>query len=303
MPKIVVTQNLGLNEEEKARLNKLGEVKYYDNLPKSVDEWFDRCKDADIICSGHLGFASDKLYELKDKFFSVPLVGVGFLKLNKMKERNIVVSNSPACNMEAVSEWIIAMILNLFRNLLGYINNVNLPVGITPKPNLGLAGKNITILGKGNIGSRVGKICESLEMNVKYFKRGDDLLESIKNADVVIDVLSLNPSTRNLLDKKFFNSFKKGSFFVTITSPEIEDTEAMLKALDGGIIAGVAMDGGAIQVGKADDPFYIRLATHPKVLATPHIAYNTDVTDRKGNQMMIDNIEAYLKGSSINLVQ
>lgn len=76
----------------------------------------------------------------------------------------------------------------------------------------------------------------------------------------------------------------------------------MLEALDKNILAGVAIDCGSIQVGKADDPFYIRLSKHSKILVTPHIAYNTDVTDRKGNRIMIDNIEAYLKGNPINLV-
>jgi len=53
----------------------------------------------------------------------------------------------------------------------------------------GLAGKNVTVLGKGNIGSRVGKLCEAFDMNVSYFKRGDNLLETVKNADFVANCL------------------------------------------------------------------------------------------------------------------
>jgi phosphoglycerate dehydrogenase-like enzyme len=302
MQKIVVTQDLGLNKDERERLNKLGEVKYYEDLPNSPEEWLERCKEADVICTGSFGLKTDKLYELENKFFSVPIVGASFLNLEKMKEKNILVSRAPGCNKEAVSEWIVAMILNLFRKLPYYINNLDLPVGITPKPDKGLMGKKITILGKGNIGSRVGKICEALEMDISYFKRNDNLLDSIKDADVVVDALTLNEETTGLLNKEFFNSFKNGSYFITVTSPKIYDLEVMLESLDNNILAGVATDCGSIQVGKADDPLYIRLAEHPKVLATPHIAYNTDVTDRQGNKIMIDNVEAYLKGTPINLV-
>jgi phosphoglycerate dehydrogenase-like enzyme len=147
----------------------------------------------------------------------------------------------------------------------------------------------------------VGKICESLEMEVSYFKEGDNLLNSVKDADVIINTLSNNPTTQGLLDKKFFNSFKKGAYFVSVTSSQIYDIDALLSALDKNI-ASAAIDAGQIQVGDTDDPFYRRLLKHPRILATPHIAYNSDTTARVGNDMMIDNIEAYLAGKPTNLV-
>ncbi|MFA5023541.1 MAG: 2-hydroxyacid dehydrogenase [Patescibacteria group bacterium] len=297
--KIVVPQELDLNKEEKERLNKLGEVTYYDHYAATPEEWLKRCQGADIICTGRFGF-TEKVYELENVFISLPLVGTGFLDLEKLKARNIKVARCPGCNKEAVSEWIIAMILNLFRGLPNDINN--LEVTDRPEPTKGLTGKKITILGKGNIGSRVGKICKALEMKVKYFKRGDDLIKSIKKADVVVNTLSLNPSTVGLLNKNFFNSFKPGSYFITVTSEKIYDLEELLEALDKNILAGLANDCGSSGFADVSDPFYVRLAKHPKVLATPHIAHHTDVTARNGNKIMIDNIEAYLKGEPINLI-
>lgn len=300
MNKIVVTQDLGLNEEEREKLNKLGEVKYYEDLPKTPEEWLKRCKGADVICSGKFGLKL-KYQELENTFLSLPFVATDFLNRDILKERNIKVSNCPGCNKEAVSEWIIAMILNLLRDLPNWINKKE--SDSIPKETKGLVGKNITILGKGNVGSRVGKICEALEMNVKYFTKNDNLIESIKDSDVVVDTLGSNETTKGLLNKEFFNSFKNGSYFVTVTSPKIYDAEAMIEALDKNILAGVASDCASIQVGDVNDPFYTKLANHPKILATSHIAYNTDVTDRKASKMMIDNIEAYLKGIPINLVE
>lgn len=299
MKKIVVTQDLGLNKEERERLNKLGEVKYYEDLPKTPEEWLERCKGADVVCSGKFGLKL-KYQELENTFLSLPFVVTDFLDRDILKERNMKVSNCPGCNKEAVSEWVVAMILNLLRDLPNWINKKE--SDIIPKETKGLIGKNITILGKGNVGSRVGKICEALEMKVKYFTKNANLIESIKDADVVADTLGSNETTQGLLDEEFFNSFKKGSYFITVTSPKIYDAEAMIEALDNNILAGVASDCASIQVGDVNDPFYIKLANHPKVLATPHIAYNTDATDRKASKMMIDNIEAYLEGRAINLV-
>lgn len=40
-----------------------------------------------------------------------------------------------------------------------------------------------------------------------------------------------------------------------------------------------------------------------EIVATPHIAHNSDITDRVGGEMVINNIEAWLKGKPVNLVE
>lgn len=298
--KIVIPQDLNLNEEERSRLNKLGEVEFYEDLAASPDEWLVRCKEANIICTGKFGL-KQKVYDLQNVFISLPFVGTDFLDLEKLKAKNIKVARCPGCNKEAVSEWIVFMILNLLRGFQNFINKTDLE---TRRPGVvrGLGGKDITILGKGNIGSRVGEICQVLGMKISYFEKGGDLRRSIKGADVVVNALSSNPSTKSLLDEEFFKAFKPGSYFITVTSSEIYDVKAVLHALDNNILAGVANDCGSIQFGDVQDENYLKFAKHPKVLATPHIAHNSDVTDRTGNKMMIDNIEAYLNGKPINLI-
>lgn len=301
MKKIIVTQEMDFSPDQRERLKKLGDVTFYDDRAKSPEEWLERCKGADVICSGIFG-VRQKIHELANVFVSLPFVGVGWIDKENLKKNNIAVSNSPGCNKDAVSEWIIAMMLNLLRELPGFIRTTNLPKGELPKIKLSLTGKKVCILGKGNIGSRVGKICEAFDMKVAYFRRGNDLYKSVKDADVVVDCLGSEKGTEGILDKKFFSSLKKGSYFITVTGPKICDVDAMLEALDKEILAGAAHDAGGIQVGDVYDPFYQKLLKHPRVLITPHIAYNTDVTARVSNDMMIDNVEAWLKDKPINLV-
>jgi len=297
--KIIVAQDLDLNQIEKTELQKLGTVKFYDDLAVTHDQWLERCRDADIICTGKFGF-KQKYQELNNVFISLPFVGTGFLDPEILKRNNITVSRCPGCNKDAVSEWIIAMTLNLFRNLPHLINNLE-PI-TQRRPSLGLTGKIATILGPGNIGSRVGKILETLDMEVNYFNRNDNLLASTKNADLVINTLASNSETEGLLDQDFFSSLKPGSFFVTVTGSKVWDVDALISAIDQDVLAGAAVDCGSIQVRDTQDPFYLKLAKHPKVLTTPHIAFNTDVTDRTSNKMMIENIVSYLSGKTINQV-
>ena len=297
--KIVVTKDIGLLPDQIERLKSLGDVKIYNGLPKTYDEWLERCKDMDIICTGKFGL-KQKYQDLKNVFISLPFVGVGFFDKDILKKNNITVSNSPGCNKDAVSEWVMCMLLNLFRKFPSFLRVRDLN---GPKVTQGLNNKKVCILGKGNIGSRVGKLCEAFDMVVSYFKRGDDLVELVKDADVTVNCLTTNDSTVGLLNKTFFNSFKKSSFFVSVADYIIYDVDALFNALDENTIAGAAIDAMGIQVGDTSDPFYKKLLSHPKVLATPHIAWASDFSKKLGADMMIDNIEAWLKGKPINLVK
>lgn len=296
--KIVVVQKMDLFPDQIKRLKSLGEVKIYQDMPKNADDWLSRCQNADIICSDKFGL-KERIYELKNVFISLPFVGVGWIDKGKIRDRGIVVSRSPGCNKVAVSEWIAGMMLNLLRKLPQSINATNTK---NFERTSSLKNKTVCILGKGNVGFRVGKICEAFEMNVIYFQRNDNLIEKARQADVIVNTLSQNSTTENLLDRNFFFSLKQGSYYIDVAVGKIIDSEAMIKSLNENILAGVATDVGGAQVGGISDSHYLKLAKHPKIFVTPHIAYKTDNTARVGYDMMIDNIEAWLKGRSINLV-
>ena len=301
MKKIVITHDLGLSSEDMNRLKSLGDIVVYDSRPGSTDEWLNRTKDADIICSGISGL-KEGYKNLKDVFISIPMVGYSYLDKDILEKNNIKVSNSPGCNKDAVAEWITGMIINLLRDMIFFINNDDLPKDKAPRAGLGLVGRKILILGTGNIGTRVGEICESLKMNVSFFKRGDNLLDRVINQEIIVNCLSTNDSSENLLNKDFFKALEKESFFISVSNNKVYDSEAMFEALDNNIIKAAAIDDGTMPAGLTDDTYYQKLLKHPKILATPHIAYNTDYTDKLGNKIMIDNIESYLNGKPINLI-
>lgn len=290
-----------LPEQEK-RIKNLGETTIYNSLPNSPEEWLERCRGADVICSGKYGL-KEKIYQNKNSFYSLPFVAVGWLEKSKLKENNITVSYCPGCNSHAVSEWIISMTFLLLRKFHKLINTTFLENQSGSADYLGLANKSACILGKGHIGSKVGKVYESLGIQTNYFGREDSLIERVKNCDIIVNTLSSNPTTNGLLDKNFFTYLKKGSFFITVTSSKIYDSEAMIDAVKHGLLAGVADDCGSILPGDYEDPYYKKLIKIPNVLATPHISYQSDVTTKTSNDMMIDNVEAWINGKPINLFE
>ena len=299
MTKIVCVQPLQLFPDQQARLEALGKVTYYNERTGNADEWLERTKGNDVVLSGVFGIV-DKWQELHDTFVSLPFVGVSWADPRILKEHNVTISNSPGCNKHAVAEWIMGMLLMMTRELDKYLNIKDMPFNKMPPAGFGLPGKKLVILGKGNIGLCVGDAGKAFGMEVDYFQRGDELLSKVKDADVIVDCLSSKPETQDLLNAKFFNSLKGSVYFVTVSAGKVLDVDAMFAALDNGKLKLAAHD--SFLAGDTSNDLYQKILNHPKVYATPHIAYNTDITDRTGNDIMIDNVEAWINGKPINVV-
>jgi glycerate dehydrogenase len=299
--KIVIAGIKSLNDDQINRINRLGEIIYHKDIPSNKEEKFSKLKDADVIC-GETDFIMDVIYDLKDKLISLPFVGVGFLDLDKLTKNNVKIANSPGCNKLAVSEWIISMMLILSRKLRKYMNIKKVDESDFMESMSGLAGKKVTILAKGNIGSKVGDICNSLEMEVDYFTRGDNLLEKVKNADFIVNTLSRNKETENFLDKAFFSSLKNNVYFISITDTNIFNIDAFRDALSSNKIAGAAIDPAGESIFNTDNDFYREFISNEKVIVTPHIAFHNDMTLKTANDIMIDNVEAWVNNSPINIV-
>jgi phosphoglycerate dehydrogenase-like enzyme len=302
--KIVVTNNWNYTEEQKERLNKLGDTTWYEGMPKSKEEYLVRVKGADVICSGTAGL-KESYVDLKDVFVTVAFVSVAFIEnLDVLKQNNVQLSNSPGANRHAVAEWIMTMALLLMRELAGAINKeetYRVDGGVPPMTQ-GLAGNKMTILGKGNVGKQVANLAQAFDMDVSFFTRGDNLYQAVQATDIVVDTLSSNSLTTKLLDEKFFQAMKEGSYFVSVTRSEIIDQNALLDALDSDHLAGAATDCGDALVGDTEDSIYQKYQKHPKVLATPHIAYSSIMSEKTGADIMIDNVEAFINGKPQNLV-
>lgn len=301
--KIVVTNNQDMTVQQTKRLDSLGDVVYYNSLPASAEEFLKRVEGADIICSGTAGL-KDAYTNLKNVYVTVAFVSTAFVDAKLMRRNGVLLSNAPGVNRHAVAEWIIAMMLLLSRNLLDAIGRTESyrKNGALPPVHPGLAGCNLTILGKGNVGTRVAEVASSLGMHVSFYSHEDDLHTAVTNADAVVDALSENPTSHKLLNDDFFAAMKPGSIFVTVSRSAVLDEDALLHHINNGHLAGAASDCGGILVGDTDDPLYNKLLHHPRILVTPHIAYSTEMSVRIGVDVMIDNVEAYINGSPQNLV-
>lgn len=297
MKKITITGAIPFADEQMARLRSLGEVAILTDY-KSASEWLAAVQGADVIISD-----GDYLYEnlenLENVFVTYPYIELGAFDSERLKQKGVFVANAQGGNRDAITEWALWMILSLFRNFPVYLNtHEQKPFTLYTN----LVGKKALVVGAGSIGTTIGEVCKSFKMNVTYFKRGDDLQAASADADLVINALNCNSSSKNLLDEQFFMALKRGSYYVTFARPYTYAIDGVFKSLDAGILAGAGIDCDPEPVFDTTNAFYQKCLAHKNVLVTPHIAFSAKESGANGREMVVQNVEAFLAGKPQNIL-
>ncbi|MEJ5990617.1 NAD(P)-dependent oxidoreductase [Ramlibacter sp. PS3R-8] len=190
----------------------------------------------------------------------------------------VLVTHASPGFANSVAEWIVGAMVSLSRHQADAVHAYR--TGVPPEVRMGreLRGATLGIIGYGVIGRRLGELGAALGMRVVVsdpFAKAVDapatllaLDELLPQADHVACLAPANAQTENLMNAGRFAAMKQDACFINASRGELVDEAALLRALDGGRLAGCAMD-----VGRAPDQMPSpALARHPKVLATPHIA-------------------------------
>lgn len=231
-------------------------------------------------------------------------VGVDNIDLEAVKEKGIVVTNTPGANSVSVAELTIGLIISLARMIPTAVEAIK--KGEWPRiPGLTLAGKVVGLLGFGSIGKNVARRLQGFDCVVIAYDPlydsviGEDLGvqfrlhdEIIREADFLSLHLPLTSDTQGLVNAAFLRQMKPGAFLVNTSRGELIDEEGLLGALTSGQLSGAALDVFAQQPPGKDNP----LLALPQVIATPHMGAHTDgATNAMGWAAMRDCL-AVLRG-------
>lgn len=166
-------------------------------------------------------------------------------------------------------------------------------------PWMELSGKKIGIVGMGRIGSRVAEVAKAFGMEVSYYSTSGTchckdypsvpLERLLSESDVISIHAPLNAATRGLIGKRELSLMKPTAFLVNMGRGGIVDEAALAEAVDGGVIAGAALDVFTAEPLPADHPF-MRMAHPERMRLTPHAAWASK-----------EAMERLLKGIALNI--
>lgn len=212
-------------------------------------------------------------------------VGIDNVDLQAATEFGCLVVNAPTANTVAAAEHGIALIASMARNVPQADASMkagkwqrNKFVGVS------LVGKTLAVMGFGKVGTEVARRAKGLGMHViahdpyapadRARAIGVDLV-SFEEAITVADFLSLHmpltPSTDKIFNDETFSKMKKGARIVNVARGGVIDEDALVKALDAGIVAQAALDVFTVEPPEKDN----KLVNHEKVIVTPHLGAST----------------------------
>ena len=297
MKKIVLAGSFNLSDTQKQRLVSVGEVVSAGEA-SSAEDWLAKVKGADVICSDG-SYLFENLDKLENVFVTYPYIELGAFNAKELEKRGVYVANTRGSNRASIVEWTMFMVLSLFRKFPPLIRITgDVPFERTQS----LVGKKVLIVGKGNIGGEIGRLCEAFGMEIDYFVRGGDLRTQSKRADVVINCLNANSSSKNLLDEAFFAGLKHGAYFVSFVRHYTFDINGVIKAIDNGVLAGAAIDCDPESLFDTKNDFYKKCLSNEKILVTPHVAAVTEQSAANAAEILVQNVEAFLAGTPQNVI-
>jgi D-3-phosphoglycerate dehydrogenase len=172
-----------------------------------------------------------------------------------------------------------------------------------------LRGKCLCLIGFGRIGRRVAELVKPLEMEVMVFdpylpeevevpgvKIVSNLTELLKVADFVSIHCPCTDETRNLIGIEHFKIMKRTAYIINTARGELIQQDALVYALEQGLIAGAGIDTFAVEPATKNNPLW----AFENVVVTPHIAGATKEALRNMGCSAVNNIFRVLEGAEID---
>ena len=260
--------------------------------------------------------------------------GYDHIDIAECKKRGIAVLYVPGYGDNTVAEFTFGLILNLTRKLYQSIDQIKETgsFSLTGLRGVDIKGKTIGIVGTGRIGREVVRIAKGFGMDILAYDPRPDaafaqetrfsyvtLDELFSRSDIISLHCPYNKDTHHLINKTNIGKIKKGAYLVNTARGPIVETEALVEALQKGILAGAGLD-VLEEEGETKDELTILALGHPQqeelktmlenhilmrmpnVLVSPHNAFNSKEALERILAMTLMNIKSYLSGKLQNIV-
>ncbi len=313
------------------RLSPYGEVIFFDEtLNKRVPE----AAELDIASISIRSKVTRPVFDRLPKMQLVATRSTGYehIDIAEATRRGISVVNIPAYGEYTVAEHTFALILALSRNIhRAHIRTMQSDFSLEGLRGFDLKGKTLGVVGAGHIGLHVIKIAIGFGMKILAFDVSPnpfmaevvgfeytDLDTIMRESDIISLHAPYNPKTHHLIDRNALEKVKRGALLINTSRGSLVDTEALVWALDEGILGGAGLDvleGEEFVEEEAEilSTAYsaemlaalVRnhiLARRDNVVITPHIAfYSLEATERIIDTT-IDNIIGFIDGRPQNVI-
>lgn len=283
-----------------------------------ADQVAARLEGATIAITNKVPLTADTLARLPSlKLVAVAATGTDCVDKEACEKHGIRVSNIRGYAVNTVPEHTFALMLALRRNLIAYRDDVL--NGEWQKSGQfcffnhaihDLGGMTLGIIGEGVLGQRVAEIGKAFGMRALFAAhKGRDGLgplytpwdEVLATSDIITIHSPLTPRTRGMLAMEEFRAMTRKPLIINTARGGLVDEDALVRALDEGLISGIGFDVLSGEPPGDDNPL-MRIAKRPNVIVTPHVAWASDEAQQALADQLMDNIARFFLGKPVNVV-
>lgn len=280
------------------------------------DDLIEKIKGVHVLGIRSKTQVTQKVLDAADKLLTVGAfcIGTTQIDLDSCKKKGVVVFNAPYSNTRSVVELAIGQIIMLKRSIFPRSTEIhNGQWNKTAANATEVRGKNLGIIGYGNIGKQLSVLAEGIGMRVYYYDLGDQLalgnaikcntLEDLLN---VSDVVSLhiddNKANKSFIGERELNQMKDGAILINLSRGFVIDIPALAVALKSGKLSGAAVDVYP-EEPRANGEFFTELQGLDNVILTPHIGGSTEEAQRNIADFVPNKIMDYINsGNTVDAV-
>ncbi len=169
-------------------------------------------------------------------------------------------------------------------------------------------GKTVAIIGIGDIGKEVARKCKFFGMRVIGCRRTPRPMEFVDEmypvselenvlgmADFVVCLVPASPEAEHMFGPAQFAAMKPTAVFINIGRGSVVDTDALIRALENGVIAGAALDALEVEPLPEDSPLW----DMENVIVSPHCSADSPFYFDRAIPVACENLERFMKGEEI----
>ncbi len=248
------------------------------------------------------------------KFIKLLTAGYNTIDLENIKIRGIEIAYAQDVFSIQIAEDVIAKILTFNRRLPLYIEHMKNQAWEFERIDHELYQKTVGIIGAGSIGKEVAIRLKAFGCHILGYRRTkmedsnyDELFHDrngletlLSSSDYIILSLPLSNATKHFIGENEFKLMKPHALMINVARGEVIDQNALIHALNNGLIRGAGLDVTTPEPLPKDHPLW-----HAKnVFITPHQASASPKMQERLITEVIQTIQAYVSHKTLtNLIK
>ena len=299
-------------------LEALGELTVYDRTSYTESPLIaQRIGDAEIVIMNKTPISRATIDACPNiRLIAVLATGYNVVDYQHAREKGIPVVNVPTYGTASVSQFSIALLLEICHHIGHHSASVHAGNWASNPdwcywdyPLIELEGKTIGIIGFGRIGQAEGRIARAMGMKVlacdvypndsgRAIGAYVDLDTLLAQADVVSLHCNLTPENTGLINKENIAKMKDGAILINNARGQLIVEQDVADALNSGKLAAAGLDVVYTEPIRPDNP----LLTAKNCIITPHISWAPKESRQRIMDATAENIRAFLAGTPQNVV-